>query len=483
MDLGHSVGAEIVFVATLTITFFAAYLGRKHSKVNNRGLANEKLNKWLIGLSAGATANSGFIVTGAVGLGYSFGPQWLFLPIAWFLGDLIFWRYCPDRINKVGKVTGVTTLSELLKSGLSGKFATASSILATLLIVICLGAYTSAQWLAGQKFVAGAFELSATWSLLLFSTLIIAYTSIGGFRGSVYADAVQAVIRIIGTLLALVLVSFYAINHHLEFINNWQAAGESFNQWLPGNSLSAFIFFILGYAFAAFGFGLGQPQLVSRYLAGRSPEETKSAQWIYIGFVQFTWLSMTLFGVLLRGVMPDISDPEAGLSIFFHSHFSGIISGIIIADIFSTIAATSNSLLVAMAQAVLHGVFPKSVSENSRLSITMVFILGAITMIGSVLLADKSTVFAIAIGAISLMASGLAAPVLIKIFNHPRSGTSLFISMVMGLVSASLWKYSEMSNILNEAAIGISIGFISNYLFMLRTKKIENKKLSMERQQ
>lgn len=60
---------------------------------------------------------------------------------------------------------------------------------------------------------------------------------------------------------------------------------------------------------------------------------------------------MTLFGVLLRGVMPGISDPEAGLSVFFTSNLGPIVTGIV-ADIFATIAATSNSLLVAMVQAV-----------------------------------------------------------------------------------------------------------------------------------
>lgn len=62
---------ESVFILTLIITFFLATLGRRHSKRNGEDyLANKSLNKWLVGLSAGATANSGFIVTGAVGLGY-----------------------------------------------------------------------------------------------------------------------------------------------------------------------------------------------------------------------------------------------------------------------------------------------------------------------------------------------------------------------------------------------------------------------------
>ncbi len=61
---------------------------------------------------------------------------------------------------------------------------------------------------------------------------------------------------------------------------------------------------------------------------------------------------MTVFGMALRGVMPAIADPETGLSLFHRSNTGPLITGIIAADVFATIAATSNSLLVALAQTV-----------------------------------------------------------------------------------------------------------------------------------
>jgi sodium/proline symporter len=473
--MGWSItGVEIIFFLTLVITFTAAYLGRKHSKARESGLAGEGLNKWLIGLSAGATANSGFIVTGAVGLGYSFGPQWLFLPLSWFLGDLVFWRFFPNKINRVGKQSRATTLSELIKSGVTGKSAKIASVFATVLIIVCLGGYTSAQWIAGQKFVSGAFELSSSTSLILFACIVVAYTSIGGFRGSVYADAVQAVIRFFATLLALFSIIWLVLSDQASFLTNINNAGASFSQLLPGNTLSSVLFFILGYAFASFGFGLGQPQLVSRYLAGSSPEETKAAQWIYIGFIQFTWISMTLFGVLLRGVMPDIEDPEAGLSLFFNAYFGSVITGIIVADVFATIAATSNSLLVAMAQAVTHDILPDSLSskKRSQLTLVVVFILGFMTMIGAIYLAKENTVFAIALGSVSLMGAGLAAPVLIKVLAWKRTGVSLLASILGGFISAVIWKQTGMDKQLNEAAIGILVGLIVNWIFVNSNFKI-----------
>ena len=467
-------GIEFIFLLTLGITFVAAFIGRKHSKAGKDGLAGESLNRWLVGLSAGATANSGFIVTGAVGLGYTFGPQWIFLPLSWFLGDLVFWKFFPQKINHFGQKNKVTTLSELLSCGLSDKAKMVISIIVSLLIIIGIGGYTTAQWIAGQKFVAGAFKFSPEFSLILFALLIIAYSSIGGFRGSVYADSAQAVVRVFGTILALVMVIWGVTEDLPQFEQNLASVDNSSWQFLPGTSLISFFLFVLGFAFASLGFGLGQPQLISRYLAGASPEETQAAKWIYIGFVQFTWISMTLFGVLLRGVMPDLSDPEAGLSLFFASHTNQIITGIIVADIFATIAATSNSLLVAMAQSVIHDVLPKQKrnSSNKVMMTLVVIFLGGLTMLGALYLNDKSSVFDLAIASVSLLAAGLAAPVLVKVMRLKHTAPSLVLSICFGISSALLWKFSGYSSLLNEAAIGMIVGFATNWVFTFKRENL-----------
>jgi hypothetical protein len=88
----------VVFAFALLGTIFVTFLGRRDSsQIQSSSLAEHKLNKWLVGLSAAATANSGFVVTAAVGLGYSFGLRWLLLPLSWLLGDVVFWVLFPRR--------------------------------------------------------------------------------------------------------------------------------------------------------------------------------------------------------------------------------------------------------------------------------------------------------------------------------------------------------------------------------------------------
>jgi sodium/proline symporter len=432
-----------IFAFTLAATFFAAYLGRKHSAKSGEGLAGEKLNKWLIGLSAGATANSGFVVTGAVGLGYMYGMQWVMLPLAWLLGDIIFWRFFPAKINEFGRVSGATTISEILTYGQTGPWAKALSVLTALVIVVCLGGYTTAQWIAGEKFLAGAFGVDKTVALGLFALVITAYTSIGGFRGSVYADSFQAVLRIIGTTLALVLV-IHVSHSTPDFSANIAAAGPSFLQAFPSGWLAG-IGFVLGFAAAALGFGLGQPQIVSRYLAGSSPKETQSAWWIYMGFVQFTWIAMTVFGMYLRGVMPALSDPEAGLAVFFKSNFGPVITGVIAADIFATIAATSNSLLVAISQAL---------RERVRLPIGLLIVLVGLTTMG-VATQLSTTVVSLALASAAIISAGIAPAMILKLTKTQEQPPVLLLAILVGIFVSIGWKSIGLSGICNESLPGM----------------------------
>lgn len=462
MTVSHSVLPILFFSATLLLSFLMAYLGRRHSNKEAEQVLNEqKLSRWLIGLSAGATANSGFVVTAAVGLGYSYGVQWLMLPLSWLLGDAVFWLLFPQRINRLGRKVGAATLSDLLVSDLPQPSKNRLRSLVGVVMLICLGGYLSAQWLAGQKFLAGAFGFSGLLSLVIFAVVISCYTAIGGFRGSVYVDSFQALLRVAGSALALGAVYWRAKSVGSSFWQNIASAGPDFLRLFPQSSLVGAVGLVVGFAFAALGFGLGQPQIVTRYLAGATPKETQASWWIYLSFVQTTWLAMTLFGVILRGVIPTIPDPEEGLSLFFRTFMGPVLTGIIVADIFATIAATSNSLLVAISQTLMFDVarWRERVSQNSLAAASLAA--GAATMTMATMLGGS--VVGLALSSVSYMAAGIAPAVMVRVLGLTASATGLGVSVLTGLTVACLWKSFGLGSFMNEAAPG----FASSLMLLL----------------
>lgn len=462
MRQGHDVSV-VIFLLALGATFLASYLGRRHAKkLASDVLSAQRLNKWLVGLSAGATGNSAFIVTGAVGLGYSLGVQSLLLPFAWLIGDIVFWAIFPAKINRVGREAKAATLADVIASPLPPSARRAIKLLTAILVLICLAGYLAGQWLAGEKFLEGAFRFPSFVSLVLFATLIVFYTAIGGFRGSVYADTLQAIIRIVGTAVALAAVILVADWHNDAFQQNIGGAGPDFLKLFP-KGLAAAVAYVIGFAAAALGFELGQPQLITRYLAGESPAETRSAWWIFIGFVQFTWVCMTIFGIILRGVMPALPDPEAGLSIFFRTDVGPILTGIIVADIFATIAATSNSLLVVMAQTAKFDLLESLLASARVLPLwPIVAVLGVVSMAISAVL--NRSVAGLVLSSISLLGAGLAPAMMIRVLGWRHTGPSLVLSIISGFAVAAIWKFFGAVTVINEAVPGILTGLSVNFI-------------------
>lgn len=459
--------AAVVFALTLMLTYAASIYARvlARDQTSDEDLAGRNLSRWLIGLSAATTGNSGFIVTAAVGLGYTGGVQWIMLPVAWLLGDLVFWALFPERLNARARAIGAVTLTELITSGIGKSLSRVIAWVVGLLLVICLSAYTSAQWLAGEKFLSTAFSIPLGAAAVLFGLTIVIYSSIGNFRGSVYADTVQAVIRILGTVIALATVAWIATSKQPAFWQNIAGAGPSFLHPFPQGGVLLPLAFVVGYAAAAIGFGLGQPQIATRYMAGATPEETRAARWIYISFLHGTWISMTLFGVLLRGVLPGIADPEAGLSVFIVATLSSVAAGIIFADVFATIASTANGILIAIGQIIRRDLLGPVLGDKSFSLMVMSFvtlIVGVATIALSFIV--QGNVFSIAVASVSQVGAGLAGPVMIKVFSWRHTGPSMLAAILVGIISGLTWAWLGYSSVMNEAAVGIVISILVNAL-------------------
>jgi len=173
----------------------------------------------------------------------------------------------------------------------------------------------------------------------------------------------------------------------------------------------------------------------------------------------------------LRGVMPSIADAEMGLSVFHRANTGPLITGIISADIFATIAAASNSLLVAMAQTASRDLFVRSDGKRRKTEELwpVIAVLGAATMLISLNL--HSTVVDLALASVSLMGAGLAPAMLIRVLNWPRTDISVIVSVAVGICTAILWRYFGLSGTMNEAAPGILLALSANFVFARFSRK------------
>jgi Na+/proline symporter len=434
------------------------YAGKHIDKNSTEGyfLSNRSLNRWQVGISAGATANSGFIVVGAVGMGYSMGMSALLYPLAWLLGDLAFWYFFAEKIRTNDAVKHAVTVPQALAYG--RKDGAGVRVLAALVILVLLTLYSAAQFIASVKVVSAFTDITANTALILSFVFVMAYTVWGGFKSSVYTDVLQGIMMLLLTAGMIVwgLVHIGGID---AFVQTVRAQGDTYASLLGDKSLGAALAFVLGFAFTGFGFSISQPQVVTRIFAAADEKEVKAARWIYIGFLHFTWMGMVLIGMLAKGILPDLSDGEMALPILAKTFLPDIAVGFVFAGMVATILSSVDSLLVASASALsIDFGFYDKLSPNKRL----LFFKFSVLFIGFLALMfaffSQSTVFAVIVFAVSVMTAAIGSAMVLVVLNKVTNSTSLLFAIVIGLGSAVTWRLMGWNEFINEGFIGFILG-------------------------
>jgi len=444
----------ITFLVFLIPIPVLAFWGNSRSDME-QSFGGRNFKKWAIGLSAGATGNTGFIMTGAVGLGYAYGLQWVLLPLSWLAGDLLFWMAGPQKIRAYTENKKGESLIGLIAERGSGKHGTILWYTVLLTAICLLGIYIVSQWIAGTKILTPVLNIDDKLLLLGFGAFVLFYSVVGSFRGSVYTDIYQAVLMIFVTTVSLIFVLL------TPTLSTTFSSTEGFHSLVGTMTIPISIAFILGWAAAAVGFGFGQPQIVSRYMSGLNEKEVAAARWIYILFLQFTWIGMTLFGYILKTKGFEAVDPESGLIDFFETNNSQVLMGIILAGIFAAIASTVDSILIAIST-MIENTFAEDGKKNRQVEIAAILLIGCISLISA--LYTSASVFDLAVTAISLTGGVLAGPVIIRVFDMPHNQLSLLIGLVGAIIACLVWRKLGLNGYLNEALIGICTALILNWL-------------------
>ncbi|MGK7904686.1 MAG: hypothetical protein AB4352_25425 [Hormoscilla sp.] len=466
---------SIITIGTFTV-FVAIFLwiGALAAKVSNNTetdylLGNRSFGKFFIGLSVGATANSGWIMVGAVGIAYTTGVSSFLIVLPMLLGELLFWRFFPDKINQFSVEQGSQTVPEFIGATVKKpQGQRLITLIVALITIIFIGAYTAAQFAAAAKTLDVFFGVDPKIGALGAAIAIMVYCVTGGLRASIWTDIVQAFVVMFvcyGMLTVAVIAGggIPAIFSKLHEIDpNLTNLTAGFTPW-------TLLALMVGFFFYGFGFSLSQPQLLVRLLAGRSPEETKQAQWLYLAYGYSTWIAMLIFGIACRVLIPGLDDPEQALPLYAMQNFPPVLVGIVLAGVFSVIASTADSQLLVCASALARDIVPSFYHKMSRkyglkYEQASTLLVGFAAVIAT--LAISATVFSLVLFAVGAVAGSIGPAMLIALLKRRTNHIALSATMLAGLTTTIIWRVLGYSDILNEIVPGFVVGLLLHELLM-----------------
>lgn len=420
-------------------------------------LASSSVKPWLVGLSAVATNNSGYMFIGVIGYTYVTGLASIWLMIGWIAGDFLASMFVHARLRSATEKFDEVSYAGVLSHWSGAENSSLQRVMGLISLVFLL-AYASAQLVAGSKALQVIFDWPIWAGACLSAVLVTLYCFVGGIRASIWTDAAQSMVMILAMGILLVVATI-ALGGVGEVSLKMQAI-DGFLDWFPKDlalpGIAGGVLFGLSWMFAGLSV-IGQPHIMVRFMTLESSGQMRQARiWYYIWYLLFYSMA-TGVGLLSRVYLVDTGtfDAELALPIMAQQLLPPVFTGLILAGIFAATMSTADSLILSCSAAVTHDLLPHKIENTWVMKLTTVLI----TLVALIwALGNSQSVFSMVVMAWSGLASAFAPLLLFLCFGVKPNHKLSVLAVCSGFLVALLWRYLGWHNAVYEGAPGILMG-------------------------
>lgn len=449
--------AFLAFLAVFLLVGLASLRARRDTW-DDYFLAGRNAPPWMVGLSAVATNNSGYMFIGLVGYAYVVGLPAIWIGIGLVLGDFLSSLVVHRRFREAAGATGEASYAAVLARWQGGEQRVVR-MLAALITLIFLIAYAAAQLIACGKPLAAMAGWPSYAGALLGFVLVVAYCFAGGVRASMWTDVVQAWVMVL-SLMVLLAAAGMALGGAGEILDGWRAT-PGFLDWKPvdyalpgviGGALFAVSWVFTGLSVT------GQPHIMARIMTLRDPREYRRVRpWYYLWYAGM-YLMVIAAGMLARLLQPELAggDTELALPLMAAQLLPGVLVGLILAGVFSATLSTADSQILACSAALARDLLPRHFVRPIAFKISTVL---CATVALGVALFGQHNVFNLVIFAWGAMGAAFG-PLMFVYASGGRTSEPLAVTMILsGLVIAIGWRVAGLHSAMYEGMPAMLFSF------------------------
>ena len=412
-------------------------------------LAGRNVSPWLVGVSAMATNNSGYMFIGAIGYTYASGLESLWVMFAWMAGDFLASCFIHKKMRVISKQRKSLSFGSLVSTW-DGQNFKKVRMLAGIITVLFLGAYAAAQFTAGSKALYVVFGWDYGVGAVIGSVIVLMYCFAGGIRASIWTDAAQTVVMFIAMAMMLV-VGISEIGGIEAFVTKLGEVSPTYLNLFPAtleNSAWAIALFILGYVAGGVGI-IAQPHVMIRFMALDDPSHMRQARAYYYGsYFAFCALTFSVGPELALPMMTTMLLPE-------------VFVGLVLAGVFAASMSTADSQILGCSAALTEDIVNQeegSVWFTRLATATVTAIALGISLFG------LDSVFALVLYAWSVLAAAFAPLIIIYAFGEKLTETKALLIMISCTVIALAWRSLGWGLIVYEVAPAMFFGILSYFI-------------------
>jgi SSS family transporter len=448
----------LVFLAIFVAIGVSSVLRSRGTK-QDYYLASNDVPASLVGLSAVATNNSGYMFIGVIGYTYMTGLAAVWLMVAWLLGDYLASTFIHARLRQATVQNDESSYAGVLGNWYGQKDLALQRLVA-LLSLVFLMAYAGAQLVAGSKALHVLLDWPHYAGAIIGAVMVTLYCFAGGIRASIWTDAAQSVVMMIAmaTLLVVATLSVGGIGGAVSQMQQVPGFLALFPDDLILPGLAGGMMFVLGWMFAGFSV-IGQPHIMVRFMALNKQGRMRQARlWYYVWFTTFYCMA-TAVGMLSRIYLGDPSafDAELALPTMAVELLPPVFVGMVLAGIFAATMSTADSLVLNCSAAVTHDLIPQNI-ENTRILKFTTVVMVLIALLWA--LSSSESVFSLVIFAWSGLGSAFAPLLILLALGFRPCQRASIVAMMTGLGVALVWRFLGWHAAVYEGLPGIISGLL-----------------------
>jgi sodium/proline symporter len=396
-------------------------------------LGGRQLGPAVAAVSSAASSSSAWTLLGVSGAAYAWGIGALWLFPACVGGFLINWLVLAPGLRRLSHETGSLTVTELL-AGPPGRPGRRAIIgVASVIVLLSLGAYVASQFQGAGKTFGETFGMPLTTSILVGAAVVVFYTMIGGFWAVSLTDTLQGLLMA-ATAVALPAAALVAVGGPFGLVEGLRALPADYFSLTRGLPWIAGLGFIAGLLGIGLGYP-GQPHVVNRFMALRlGGPALRRARAIGIGWAVIVYAGMLLLGLCGRVLYPALADPEVVLIVAANALLPAVLSGIMIAAVLSAIMSTADSQLLVAASSITHDLKIGDTSGASLLSRSRVVVLLLTAGAVGAALYGSQEIFSRVLFAWAAMGAAFGPLLLVTVWRGPVSAPATVGAMVAGFM-------------------------------------------------
>lgn len=440
--------SDVTFQAIAMVVYFAAMVaigwwayGRNES-LDDYMLAGRGLGPFVTALSAGASDMSGWLLMGLPGALYVSGLVEGWIAVGLTVGALLNWMLVAPRLRTY---TEVAANSITIPSFLDNRLHDSRHLLrwaSGVIILVFFTFYVSSGMVSGGTFFESSFGLDYRLGLVLVAAITVLYTLVGGFLAVSYTDLVQG-LMMVAALVAVPVAGVIHLGGLGATVDAVTAVDPAYWEVVGPTTSAIGILSSLAWGLGYFG----QPHIIVRFMALRSPKEAVSGAAIGISWMLFAVLGAAATAVVGVAVYQQdkgrLDNPETVFielgKMLFHPLVAGLMLAAILAAIMSTVASqllvTSSALIEDLYQQVLKTEVPqRRLVTYSRLSV-----LGIALVAAAMAWSPSDTILKLVAFAWAGFGASFGPTVILSLYWRRLTATGAVAGMVAGAVVVMLW--------------------------------------------